>query len=427
MSVLTIILAGGRGTLLSALTVRRAKPALPFGGKYRLIDFALSNIANSSLERVALLAQYQHQTLLEHVGHGEPWGLKPEYFQTWLPSLERTGHAEYAGTADAVYQNQHYLAELGCELILVVAGDQIYAQDYGDLIRYHQEKGAALTIATTPVHAEDVQRFGILNVDESQKITWFIEKPGSSQTHQASKGIYVFNTEFLLEYLEEDAHNPDSAHDFGLNIIPRMVETRQAYAYPFTSYWADIGTLDSYWKTNLALLGDEPVFQLHNPSWPIHTRAVQKSPTSVRPAGRVMNSLISEGCIIEGEVMHSVLSPGVCIERGAVVRDSVIMNDTIIRSGAIICGCVIDEEVCIGADAHLGAGGDLTPNQNEPEMLKNGITVIGKGAHIPAGLVVGRNCRIDPDVGPKDFETLGFAAQAYLASGKTVRKAETVA
>jgi glucose-1-phosphate adenylyltransferase len=422
MSVLTIILAGGVGKMLSVLTAQRSKPALPFGGKYRIIDFALSNVVNSGLDRIAILAQFKHESLAEHLGQGEPWGLSPDRLQFWLPSLERTGHEAYVGTADAVYQNQRYIAETGCDTVLILAGDHIYYQNFADMLRFHQEKGAALTIATMPVPASDMGRFGILNVDETQQITWFIEKPGSAPNNQASKGIYIFNTDFLLRYLEEDAHNPESWHDFGSNVIPLIVETGRAYAYPFSEYWADIGTIDTYWKTNLALLGDEPGIQLNNPSWPILTRLPQKPPTTVRPTGHVMNSLISEGCMIEGEVMHSILSPGVTIERGALVRDSVILNDTIIRAGAVVSGCVVDKQVEIGAQVHLGAGGDLTPNHEEPKLLANGITAVGKGAHIPAGLVVGRNCRIDPFVTADDFQGMGLSHGSDIPSGTTVHK-----
>ncbi|MFZ6029032.1 MAG: glucose-1-phosphate adenylyltransferase family protein [Chloroflexota bacterium] len=424
MSILTIVLAGGQGKSLSALTAGRGKPELPFGAKYRLIDFVLSNIAHSGLDQVAILAQRQTPSMAEHIGDGKPWGFETGLLQTWLPSLERTGHEHYIGTADAVYQNQRYIAELGCELVLIVSGDHIYCQDYGNLIRFHREKGASLTIATMPVPAGEVQRFGILNVDDNKKITWFIEKPGAAQSHQASKGIYVFETKFLLAYLEEDARTPDSTHDFGRDVIARMVETGNVYAYPFTTYWADMGTVDLYWKTNLALLGDEPVLALHDPAWPVLTRTVQKPPTTIRPAGHVMNSLVSEGCVIDGEVMHSVLSPGVRVERGAVVRDAVILHDTVIRAGAMVCGCILDKEVCIDANAHIGAGGDLTPNSQEPEVLRNGITVIGKGAHIPQGLVVGRNCRIDPHVSAKDFEAMGFTPHAHIPSGTTITRDE---
>jgi len=420
MNVLAIILGGGRGGGLSVLTACRSKPAVPFGGKYRIIDFALSNLAHSGLEHVAVLAQYKSESLLSYLGTGESWGLKPGSLEFWLPSLERTGRERYVGTADAVYQNQRFILESGCEMVLILAGDHISYQNYTELIQFHQEKGAELTIATMPVPVEDVRRFGIMSVDENQKITWFVEKPGSAPNHYASKGIYVFNTEFLCKCLEEDAHHADSNHDFGRNIIPQVIEGGRAYAYPYTEYWADINTVETYWKTNLALLGDEPLIQFNHPGWPILTLEPRRPPITIRPTGRVMNSMVCEGCVIEGEVTHSVLSPGVCIERGAVVRDSIILHDTIIRAGSVVSGCVIDKAVDIGAEVHLGAGGDLTPNLEEPELLRNGVTIVGKGAHIPAGLVIGRNCRLEPFIGPEHFKELIYRTGKHIPSGRSV-------
>ena len=421
MNVFTVILAGGRGSGLSVLTAGRAKPAVPVGGKYRLIDFALSNVANSGLDRVALLAQFLPQSLAAHVGAGEPWGFAPGACETWLPSLERTGCAAYSGTADAVYQNRRFIEEQGCELTLVLSGDHLYRQDYRDLVRFHQENGAALTVVTRPVPASAGRRFGMLAADERHKITHFEEKPAETTLEQASMGIYLFNTAFLLERLEEDARSGESTHDFGRDLIPAIVAGGQAWAYPLAGGWAEIGSVEDYWQANLDFLGDHPVLDLLDPRWPVATRlAYPPMPAAIRLGGQVSDSLVSDGCFIAGEVTHSVLSPGVRVERGALVRDAVILSGAVIRAGAVVNRCVVDEAVEVGENAFLGAGGDLTPNEGEPELLKSGLTLVGKGARIPAGMAIGRNCLVEPGVGPEDFA--GLLSGTYLPSGKSVRK-----
>jgi glucose-1-phosphate adenylyltransferase len=420
MDVFTIVLAGGMGKGLSELASVRAKPVVPVGGKYRLIDFVLSNAANSGLERAALLAQYRPESLTAHVGDGAPWGFAPGACQIWLPSVERTGREAYLGTADAVYQNRRFIAEQGCQWTLIISGDHLYVHDYRDLIRFHQQHGAALTIAAQPVPETEAQRFGMIQAGERHQVTSFVEKPASAPAGLASLGIYVFNTTFLLERLEEDARLKGSKHDFGRDILPRIVEEGQACAYPMATYWADVGTLETYWRTNLALLGDEPILDLADPGWPVMTRLTQKAPLSVRPAGWVSDSLVSEGCLIAGEVVHSVLSPGVRVERGAVVRDSVILEGTVVRAGAVVSACVVDEAVEVGEQARLGAGEALTPNESEPELLKGGLTLVGKGARIPAGARIGRNCLVGIGVGPEDFE--GMAGGVNVPGGRTVTK-----
>jgi glucose-1-phosphate adenylyltransferase len=253
-----------------------------------------------------------------------------------------------------------------------------------------------------------------MSVAAHQRITRFDEKPTQSESTLASMGIYVFNTGFLLRHLEEDARDPTSAHDFGKNIIPGMVETHRVFAYPFRGYWVDVGTVAAYWKTNLALLDDDPGLDLHDQSWVIHTRSQERPPARCKPCGEVHNCLLSNGCVVDGTVINSVLSPGVRVERGAVVRDSVVMNDTTIGVGARVDRCVLDKEVEVGPEAQLGVGDDNTPNAREPGNLNTGITVVGKRARIPAGAVVGRNCRIDADVTPDEF------GATSLASGGTV-------
>jgi len=419
MSVLTLILAGGAGSRLSILGEKRAKPAVPFAGKYRIIDFPLSNAVNSDLYRIVVLTQFRPHSLMEHIGIGEPWDLNrrpPNGLRIWQPYRGRSDQDWYRGTADALYQNRNFIRDEGCDTLLILAGDHIYKQDYRDLLRFHQEKSAHLTVAVMNVKQDEVGRFGIMSVDAGQKITRFVEKPKQSDSTLASMGIYVFNTRFLLQQLEEDAQDRNSAHDFGKNIIPHIVEMGGAYAYPFLGYWVDVGTIKAYWETNMALLGEKPNLDLYDTEWIIHTRSEERPPVKCIPPGELINSMASNGCIISGKVINSVLSPGVCVEKGAVVCNSVIMNDTVVRAGAAIERCILDKEIEVGANAQLGAGEDNTPNKLEPANINSGITIVGKRAHIPAGVVIGRNCRIDPTTTEVDYVTL------EVPSGGTVSK-----
>ncbi len=419
MSVLTLILAGGAGSRLSILGEKRAKPAVPFAGKYRIIDFPLSNAVNSDLYRIVVLTQFRPHSMVEHIGIGEPWDLNrrpPNGLRVWQPYRGRTDQDWYRGTADALYQNRGFIRDEGCDTLLILSSDHIYKQDYRDLLRFHQNKGADLTVAVMSVPQEDVKRFGIMTVDSSQKITRFAEKPKQSDSTLASMGIYVFNTKFLLKMLEDDGQDKNSSHDFGKNIIPQIVEMGRAYAYPFIGYWVDVGTIQAYWETSMALLEDNPALDLYDPNWVIHTRSEERPPVKCTPPGELVRSLASNGCLINGSVINSVLSPGVCVEKGAVVRDSVIMNDTVIRSGAVVNRCVLDKEIEVGANAQLGAGKDDTPNKLEPANLNTGITIVGKRARIPAGAIIGRNCRIDPSTTPDDYESI------VVPSGETISK-----
>ena len=422
MSVLTLILAGGAGSRLSILGEKRAKPAVPFAGKYRIIDFPLSNAVNSDLYRIAVLTQYRPHSLMNHIGIGEPWDLNrrwPSGVQIWQPYRGRKDQDWYRGTADALYQNRNFIAESGCEHLLILSGDHIYKQDYRHLLRFHDDKGADLTVAVMNVPPEETHRFGIMDVDANERITRFTEKPKQAESTLASMGIYVFNTGFLLRRLEEDARDASSAHDFGKNIIPGMVGGDRVFAYPFSGYWVDVGTISAYWETNLALLSDNPALDLYDPDWVIHTRSKERPPVKLGSTGQSCASLVSNGSVIDGTVIRSVLSPGVCVEPGAVVRDSVIMNDTIIRAGTVINCCVLDKEIEIGAGAQVGAGDEMTPNMLEPANINTGITIVGKRARVPAGASIGRNCRIDANTTPKDYD------QLHVPSGATISQHES--
>jgi glucose-1-phosphate adenylyltransferase len=425
-----LILAGGQGSRLSILGEKRAKPAVPFAGKYRIIDFPLSNAVNSDLYRVAILTQYRPHSLMQHVGIGEPWDLNrtaPNGVQIWQPYQGRKDQDWYRGTADALYQNRNLIAETGCDRVLVLSGDHIYKQDYRDLLGFHEAKGADLTVAVMHVSPDEVHRFGIMDTDADQRIMRFTEKPKHSESTLASMGIYVFNTRFLLRRLEQDAANRESSHDFGKNIIPKMVERDKVFACPFSGYWVDVGTISAYWETNLALLSENPALDLYDPGWVLHTRSKERPPVKLGSAGQSHDSLLSNGCVINGMVINSVLSPGVCVERGAVVRDSVIMNDTIVRSGAVVDRCVLDKEIEIGAGAQVGVGDDTTPNQLEPANINTGITIVGKRARVPAGATIGRNCRIDPNTVREDYgQSPDGDLQLQVPSGATIRRHEPV-
>ena len=405
MDVFALILAGGDSPGLSSLADPRPTAAMPFAGKYRIIDFTLSNCTNSGIFDVAVLTQYRPHSLNEHIGNGRPWDLDRTYggIQIWQPYRGRSDQGWQRGTADALYQNRDFIRAAECDTLLVLSGDHIYKQDYRPLLRRHDETGADVTIPVMHVPREETHRFGIVSLDDQNRIAAFREKPHEFYGTLASMGIYVFRKSLLLEALEQDAHDSASAHEFGRNIIPAMVEANTVYAYPFDGYWTDAGTVQAYWQANLDLLGDAPALNLYDKRWRIHTRSGERPPVKLMEGSTVSSSLLSNGCRIAGRVINSVLSPGVVVEHGAEVRDSVIMNDTRIEAGALVDRCILDKEVVVGGDARLGVGVDSTPNRSEPEYLRMGISIVGKGARIPSGVQIGRNCRIDPGAGHADF------------------------
>ena len=412
-SVLTLILAGGEGERLSILSQVRAKPGVPFGGKYRIIDFALSNAVNSGLSDVGILTQYAPRSLIDHIGVGRPWDLDRSRGGVSLlqPYIGR-GRARdwYRGTADAVLQNLDFVADRNPDLVLVLAGDHVYKMDYRPFIELHGAKGAEVTCAVRTVPMEEAHRFGILAVAADGRVTDFIEKPANPPSNLVSMGVYVFSWPFLREVL-----SPERV-DFGRDVLPRMVAGgHRVYAYEFGGYWQDVGTVESYWRASIDLLGDEPGIDLYDRGWLIYTRSEERAPALIRPEAHVERSMVSHGCVIEGTVERSLLSPGVRVGRGAVVRDSIVMFDTVIGAGAILDRAIVDKECVIGADAVVGYGDDLRPNRNEPERLYAGLTLVGKQARIPRGVRIGRNCRIDPGVAERDF-----ARRRRIASGETV-------
>ena len=420
--VLAIILAGGQGERLSLLSQKRAKPAVPFAGKYRIIDFALSNCVNSGISDVAVLTQYRPHSLHDHIGIGKPWDLDRQKggIRLLQPYVGRQELDWYQGTADAVYQNLSFILESRCDYVLILAGDHVYRMDYGPMIAFHEQHRANVTLGAVVVPLEEGHRFGILETDAGGRVVSFEEKPREPRGSLGSMGIYVFDRDALIRVLIEDARAAETGgsptqHDFGRNIIPAMVERgERVYAYPFAGYWQDVGTIHSYWEAHMKLLGDHPSFDLYDPSWVIHTRSEERPPAYIRSGAQIVESLVSHGCIIKGHVERSVLSPGVVVEEGAVVRNSILLFDTVIGAGSVIDHAIIDKEVIVGKHCQIGYGDDMTPNKLEPHLLNSSITLIGKRTHLPDNLKVGRNCKIGTDLDPQDFPT------DTISSGETV-------
>jgi len=414
--VVAMILSGGQGERLSTLSHERAKPAVVFGGRYRIIDFTLSNCVNSGIYTVGVLTQYRPRSLNEHIGIGRPWDLDRSTGGGVFLLQPYTGRGEsdwYRGTADAVYQNLAFLDETKADLVVVLAGDHIYRMPYDQMIAFHKERGADATVGTVPISLEEAPRFGTVVMGPDGRVTGFEEKVANPQSLTGSMGIYVFNREVLQERLLEDALRK-SQHDFGRDIMPVMVQKDKVYGYTFEGYWRDVGTLEAYWQANMDLLIDLPEINLYDMDYPVLTRFYNYPPAKIGPRAHVSRSLLSEGCIVSGYVEHSVLSPGVHIEEGAVVKDSIIFNNTHIKRGAMVERCVLDKEVVVGSGSQLGWGDDYPPNRQDPDVLYSGLTLVGKRATLPDGLRVGRNCKIGPNVRPGDFTS------TYVASGETI-------
>ena len=406
MSRYAFILAGGLGSRLCLLSERRAKPAVPFGGKYRIIDFTLSNCVNSGIFDIGVLTQYRPLSLNQHIGIGRPWDLDRNRggVQLLQPSLGSIQSDWYQGTADAIYQNLIHLQRRRVEQVLVLSGDHVYKMDYNLLHAFHRASHAAVTVAVTEVPAESVSSFGILEVDRAGRVTAFQEKPEKSDSRLASMGVYLFDRDSLVRWLAEDAESLDSGHDFGKDILPRLVARGEhVYAHRFKDYWQDVGTLDSYYQTNLDFLAPSPPLDLADPDWVIHTQSADRPPVYFERGGRAVRSFVANGCRIAGRVEHSMLFPGVTVEPGAVVRDSIVMHDVVVGRGAVLDHAILDKDVNVGDGALLGHGDSGTPNRACPGHLSSGLLVVGKGARIPKDIRIARNARIGAFVTEPDF------------------------
>ena len=356
--MIAMLLAGGQGSRLYALTQRLAKPAVPFGGKYRIIDFPLSNCVNSGIDTVGILTQYQPMVLNEYIGNGQPWDLDRLIGGVHVlpPYQKASGSDWYKGTANAIYQNIPFIERYNPKYVIILSGDQICKQDYSDFLRFHKEKGAEFSVAVMEVPWEEASRFGLMVTDENDKITAFQEKPKEPKSNLASMGIYIFNWDVLKKYLIEDEADPESENDFGKNVIPSLLrDGRDMYAYHFSGYWKDVGTISSLWEANMDLLSSKNELDLGDPSWKIYTEDVTALPQYISAEADVKDAYITQGCAVQGEVKHSVLFTGVKICAGARIIDSVLMPGVVVEEGAVVQRALVADGVRIGKGAVVGA------------------------------------------------------------------------
>ncbi len=382
-----MLLAGGQGSRLYTLTEKTAKPAVPFGGKYRIIDFPLSNCVNSGIDTVGVLTQYQPLVLNEYIGNGRPWDLDRSFGGVMVlpPYQGKKGADWYKGTANAIYQNLAFIERYDPEYVLILSGDHIYKMDYAAMLSAHKKNGADCTIAVLNVTLEEATRFGIMTSDETGRIREFEEKPANPKSTQASMGIYIFSYQKLKKYLIEDEENENSSNDFGKNIIPAMLENgEKLFAYPFVGYWKDVGTISSLLEANMDLLGNPPKFNLHDKNWRIFSRTSALPPQYLGEGSEVINSIVTEGCEIYGKVENSVLFAGVTVEAGATVKDSVIMSGSVIKSGATVNRSILDENVTVESGAYVGA---KSTKSDKISVLGEG-ALVKEGARIDAGAML---------------------------------------
>lgn len=361
--IIAMILAGGQGTRLGILTKYNAKPAVPFGGKYRIIDFTLSNCANSGIDTVGILTQYQPLILSSHIGIGTPWDLdRANGGVTLLPPYQtKSGGDWYKGTANAIYQNINFIDKFDPEYVLILSGDHIYKMDYSDMLKYHKHKKADATIAVIEVPLDEASRFGIMNTNEENEIYEFQEKPQNPKSNLASMGVYIFSWKILKELLKEDENNNESNNDFGKNIIPSMISRgEKLYAYPFKGYWKDVGTIESYWQASMDLINDSKDLDIYDEHWKIYSVNPVRPPQYIGNEATIKNSLITAGCTIHGQVINSVIFPGVFVGKNAKISDSVIMSNSTINDNACITKSVVGERVTITEHTIVGNNDDIT-------------------------------------------------------------------
>ncbi|HHI96928.1 MAG TPA: glucose-1-phosphate adenylyltransferase [Thermodesulfatator atlanticus] len=416
--VLAFLLAGGVGSRLNILVRKRAKPAVPFGGIYRIIDFTLSNAANSDLSCVAVLTQYKPLSLMDHIGDGSAWDLSGRTREVRiLPP--KTGEKEwdwYKGTADAVRQNLDFVLQRPSKEVLILSGDHVYHMDYRKLVAFHRAREAQVTVAMMPVPWEETHHFGIAITDEEDRIIDWEEKPAKARSNLASMGVYVFDTSYLIDVLKRVPQE-----DFGMHILPQALKEARVYAYRFEGYWRDVGTLEAYFQANMDLLREDS--GLDPEAWGTMTNVMPHGlvadwpPAQVLCTGQVEDSVVSPGCLIGGLVRRSVLSPGVVVEEGAEVEDCIIMHETFVSRGAKLKRVIIDKKVFIGEKAQVGFGDPGVVNRKFPKHLFSGLTVIGKEAHVPGGSQVGTNCVLYPEVRVEDYPP-----RLVVPDGETIEK-----
>lgn len=395
--IIAMLLAGGQGSRLYALTEKLAKPAVPFGGKYRIIDFPISNCVNSGIDTIGVLTQYQPYILNEYIGTGQPWDLdRLNGGIHILPPYQRASGSDwYKGTANAIYQNIQFIERYDPEYVIILSGDQICKQDYADFLHFHKEKEAEFSVAVMEVPWEEASRFGLMVTDENDRILQFQEKPKEPKSNLASMGIYIFNWDVLRKYLEEDEADPESENDFGNNILPNLLrDGREMYAYHFDGYWKDVGTIPSLWEANMEVL--DPAhsgINLFEDNWKIYSRNAGMTGHRIGEHATINNSMITDGCRVDGEVTHSILYSGVRVAHGAVVRDAVVMGGSIIKEGAVVEHCIVAENAIIDEDAHIGV---------TKEGEEQGVATIGPGVYVGSGAQIGSNAMVRKNV--KDGE-----------------------
>jgi glucose-1-phosphate adenylyltransferase len=411
MKTRAIILAGGEGSRLGILTAKRTKPAVPFAGKYRIIDFTLSNCINSGIFDVMILAQYRPHSLIEHIGAGGPWDLNRDFtggVRIYSPYKARGASDWYLGTADAVQQNFRFIKQTNPDMVLILSGDHIYEMNYDALITFHRDHEADLTMATFRVPIEEASRFGIVDIDEDYRVRSFIEKPANPPSNLVNMGVYLFEADILNRALWEDHQRTESSHDFGKDILPQLVKQgARVYAYPYSGYWVDVGTVSSYWQAHMDLLNRPSSIDLHDRSWIIHTRTEERPPVQILQGATVIDSMITEGCVIypDATVERSILSPGVTVKNGAVVRESILLTDVVVEAGAIVERTIIDKRAQVGENARVGA------IEAAPEPR---IAMIGKNSVVGTGMIIQPGAIIGTDVIPEDFSSQIIQSDDYI-------------
>lgn len=408
METLALILAGGRGSRLDILSEKRSKPAVPFAGKFRIIDFALSNCCNSGIYQIGILTQYLPLSLNDHIGVGKPWDLdRRDSFVTLL----QPNNSWYEGTADSVRKNLEFIERYAPEYTLILSGDHVYKMDYRKLIKQHKEKNADLTICAKIVPIEEANRFGILETTEDLKIDKFSEKPKEPKSNKASMGIYIFTTKELIAAIKKYPEIKDL--DFGRDIIPYMIKEKQVYAYEYFDYWKDVGTYDSYLQTNLELVHNTSL-DLYSTDWKIYTKSEDLPPVRIGDRAQIRKSLVSNGSTIDGNIEDCVISPGVKIGEGSIVRNSVILNDVKIGKNCFIENTIFDKDTIVGDNCIIGHGPKNCPNKAKPKLLNSGINVIGKNLNIPPNTKIARNVRLCTTLKNKKFPKLDIACGETL-------------
>lgn len=413
-----LLLAGGQGSRLGVLTSSTAKPAVPYGGKFRIIDFPLSNCINSGIDTVGVFTQYEPLELNAHIGIGKPWDLdRNNGGVTILQPYKKNKNSDwFKNTADAVYQNIHYIDKVAPEYVAVLSGDHIYKMDYAKMLANHKENNSDVTISVFTVPIEEAFRFGIINTNDDLSVYEFEEKPANPKSNLASMGVYMFTWSVLRDYLIRDAADETSDNDFGHNIIPMMLnEGKKMFAYEFDGYWKDVGTIQSYWESNMDLIKRVPEFNLFDHDWKIYTTNPVMPAHYIGKNGSAKRSIVAEGCKIYGTVLNSIIFPGVVIEEGAYVEGSIIMQKSVIGKNTKVEKAIMAENVIVGNDVVIGSGENIV-NEEKPDIYSSGIVVIAEGALVPDGANLGKNVVIHKSVEADDYASLN------VASGGTVFK-----